>query len=263
MKKVATLSIVTALLGLAFSVFIGFYSRSILEGVFAGAIVLIIALLVDVRLRLESQASLEQSLLFSYTRLLYSKCELFREAAHSKLREMNAYFEDLVGGQIVLDSLPEVYGYLEILFTQLKAVRMIFATSFGEFDEWRDLDSWWARQYVELHRQASRRGVKIQRIFILRADQDAAGVSDVFRANIQVKVGVKHVFKRGVTIEDFKSAANCIIFSGKNGDPLYAIQAVHDQDGKFSKAVIYNDSEHVEALVAACHRIESVATEVR
>lgn len=216
-------------------------------------------LLVDVRLNLHQPVPIEISFLNSYTKLRESPCELFREAAVAKLRTVNAYFDDLANGHLLVQNQSEVFDLLNILFCNIDVIKEIRATSFGEVDEWR---TWWGKQYLDIHKAATKRGAKVERIFILRSEDEVKGAVDVMRTNAAYGV-VKYALRSAISQGDFNNANNCMVFFNRERVPVYSLQAVHDGDGKFLSAVIYNDLPHIKPVIDSYSHINAMSVPFR
>jgi hypothetical protein len=255
-RKKLLINVATGVSGLAVSILVGVVLHSSLAGLVTGFGIAILRLVVDIRLNLNPNIPIEISFLNSYTRLRESKCDLFREAAVAKLRDVNAYFDDLAGGQLAVRNQSEVFDLLKLLFCEISFIREIHSTSSGEADEWR---TWWGKHYLEIHKAAIKRGVKIQRIFIVRSDDEATSAADIMRANTAHNIIVKYAVRPEISQSDFNNASNCMLFFDRNRVPVYSLQAVHDGEGKFLSALICNDITHIKPVADSYSHIDAMS----
>ncbi len=260
MRRKTVINLATGLGFFGFSTLSGWALHSPVAALVTGFGIVIIRLLVDIRLNLHTKIPVEVSFLNSYTKLRESQCELFREAAAVKLRSVTAYFDSLAGGHLPVDNQNEVFDLLELLFCDIDFVRQIRTTSFGEIEEW---GNWWGKRYLGIHKEAKKRGVKVHRVFILQSDDDVQAGADIMRANAAEGVAVKYVSRRVISLGDFNTGNNCMLFYDRNGVPVYALTAVHDEKGGFLAAIIYNDAAHIKPVVDAYSHIDALAVEFR
>jgi hypothetical protein len=259
-RKKLLINLATALGGLAFSIVIGVALHSAVAGLVVAFGIAVLRLVVDVRLNLHQDTPIEISFLNSYARLRESPCDLFREAAVTKLKAVNSYFDDLANGHLPVGNQSEVFDLLKLLFCDISFVKEIHATSFGEVEEWR---TWWGTRYLEIHKAASKRGVKIERVFILRSDEEVQKAADVMSANSSCNVVAKYALRSAISQSDFNNAGNCMLFLNRAHIPVYSLQAVHDGDGGFASAVIFNNATHIKPVADSYSHINAVATPVR
>jgi hypothetical protein len=259
-RRKTVINLVTGVGLLGFSILAGWELHSPIAALVTAFSIAILRLLVDIRLNLHTNIPVEVSFLNSYTKLRESQCELFREAAAVKLRSVTAYFDDLAAGHLPVENQSEVFDLLKLLFCDIDLVRQIRTTSFGETDEWRN---WWGKRYLDIHKKAKKRGVKVHRVFILHSDDDVKAGADIMRANATEGVAVKYVLRRVISQGDFNTGNNCMLFYDRNGVPVYALQAEHDGNGGFLGAVIHNDTAHMKLVVDAYSHIDALAVEFR
>jgi hypothetical protein len=259
MRRTIFINVAIALGGLACSIGVGLVLHSPIAGLVVAFGLTTIRLVVDVRLNLHQNVPIEISFLNRYLQLRDSSCDLFRGAAVTKLRAVTSYFDDLANGLLPVLTQSEVFDLLKLLFCNIGSIKEIRATSFGEVGEWR---TWWGKQYLEIHKAATKRSVKIERIFILRSEDEAEGAADVMRATAAYGV-VKYTLQSRISQSDFNNANNCMIFFDRDRNPVYSLQAMHDGDGKFLSAVIYNDSAHIKPVLDCYGHIEAVSVSIQ
>lgn len=265
MRKIA-ISIAVGIIGLALSIFVGVYSESITEGVFLGSFsalaVFVIGMLVDIRLNQARLPADPDLLVASYAKLKNGPCELARVISESKYKELSAFFGELQTGRITLTDLNSVFAVLRPLFCDIRTIKEIYATSFGELTEWTETESWWAKNYMSMNAEAIKRGVKIKRIFILNDVNDLALGMPLFRRHLSNHVAVRTALRQTVSGPDFNMASNCLLFYDDGHKAIYCLQAIHGSDGGFVSAFLYSDSEHVKSMLDAYRRIETVSQPV-
>jgi hypothetical protein len=255
-RRKLLINTLTGVAGLGVSILVGIELHSTVAGLMTGFGIAILRLLVDIRLHLHQPVPIEISFLNGYTRLRESPCELFRRAAVSRLQDTNAYFEALSGGRLAVRTQDEVFDFLKLLFCEISHVREIRMTSYGEIDEWRD---WWGRKYLEIHKIANQRGVRMERLFILKSDEEAKLAADIMHMNVAEGVAVKYTLRSKISSGDFNNANNCMLFFNRDGGLIYSLQAVHDGEGRFLSAMIYNDISHIKPLADSYGHIEAMS----
>jgi hypothetical protein len=197
-------------------------------------------------------------LLTNYYQLVEEGCPLFKLAAGDAYERTLSHLGNLAKGELVTNQLDEVFHYLEFLFRDSHMIRKIRAISSGEFDEWKEHESWWSRHYLDLHEAAFSRGAEIERIFVVASKQQEKSVQDVFRRNVQHHVQVKIALQSRISPADWQ-AANCLLFDDEHNEPRYALVAYHDPQGNFQRAVIYGDRHNVRSIADMYNRIEGIA----
>lgn len=186
-------------------------------------------------------------------------CPLFKLAAGEAYQKTQSDLANLKKGELILHSLDDAFHYVEFLFRDFPAITKIKAISSGEFDEWKEHESWWCKRYLDIHKAAFDRGAEIERIFVVKSKQQERSVRDVFQRNIDYNVQVKIALDSRIRPGD-RQASNCLLFYDIHNEPLYALVAHHDQEGNFQRAVIYGaNNQNVRLTADMYNRIEGVA----
>lgn len=193
-----------------------------------------------------------------YMQLTEDACPLFQRAAHDVYEKAMTELNSLANFELVVYQQTDVFRHLEFLFRDLTTVKTIRAASWGEFDEWSETESWWGKKYLELHHAAHKRGVKIERIFIVNSKQQERAAAGIFKKNLDHYVTVKVALQSRISAADFQ-AANCLLFYAEQVDPVYALVASHDAQGHFQRAIIYGDPSHIRAITEMYDRIDGIA----
>jgi len=263
-------------------IFVGSLGLSILASIFGdiktGLIVLFGTTLISLAWGLERRLKLRQTrleaqlatvksevaskiglpLVSAYFQVIEEGCPLFKFAAGNAYERTLSFMTALTNGELEVYQDNEVIHYLEFLFRDFPAIRKIRAISSGEFDEWKEDESWWCRRYLELHEAATNRGAEIERIFVVNSRQQEKAVDGVFQKNLEYKVRVKVALQSKISPMDLQ-AANCLLFYDEHNESRYALVAYHDNHGHFQRAVIHGNRESVRRITEMYSRIDGVA----
>jgi hypothetical protein len=193
-----------------------------------------------------------------YLELHDGSCPLFKYAAGRVYQKAVHDLNALANQQILITDEADVYDWLQFLF-KLPEIQRIKATSYGEFKEWKAVETWASRDYFELHRMAHQRGATVERIFIVRNEHQAKGGDAVFIFNHHCKyhVLVKVVLEGRIRAADLH-ARNCLVFCNERDEPLYALIAQHNREG-FQSAVIFGAPAEVEKVTTMYSHIDEEA----
>lgn len=256
-------NLLLAIGALIVSTVLGILGKSIPTGAFVaigtGLVIFLVKMLYDIRMTQEHLPADPDRLIANYNKLARGPCELARVVAMSKYKEVNAFFAELLSGRITLHDLNEVYTVLKPLFCTMTSIKEIHATSSGEISEWLETESWWGKNYIDMNAAATKRGVKIKRIFILKDEQDRTSGAKVFQRHAAIRVTIKVAVRQTVSTADFNLASNCLIFYDDHKHPIYCLQAIHGAEGGFVSALLDSDSDRTKPLIEAYGRIEAVA----
>lgn len=208
---------------------------------------------------LKTELALKAGLPFvsKYLQLQESTCPLFKHASAKVYQSALTELELLGQYQLNVGRLEDVYYWLEILFCHIPFIKEIKATSAGEFKEWQSSDTWWANNYLHIHKVALERGVQIERIFIVRTNYHAQAVESVLRSNAKHGVIVKLAIQGRIQRENQNT--NCLLFYNEQKEPVYALVAHHNKRGDFENAVIYGAPHKVKLVADIYHRIDSIS----
>jgi len=217
--------------------------------------------------RLEAQLAMVKSelgskiaspLVSTYSQVIEEGCPLFQLAAVTSYQRTLSFLTTLKEGEIEIDQHAEVFHYLGFLFRECPVIRKIKAISTGEFDEWKEEESWWPKQYFGLHEAAINRGVEIERIFVVSSRQQAKAVDVVFQRNNDYHIRVKVAIQSKISPADLQ-VANCLLFYDEHDEPRYALVAYRDNHGNFQRAVIHGNPESVRRITEMYNRIDGIA----
>ncbi len=260
-KTDLVIALITVVIGLILSIIVGVTTHDPVATVLTGFGSVIVGLFIDLRInQYEIAHQPENPLLTNYTKVSNSNCPLFKKVAMDKQSEIDTFYANLAHDIIEVDSLHRVYELLKFLFCDLQSIKEIYATSYGEMSEWRDVDSWWGGNYLSIHDVAHKRGAKITRIIIVHSDEEKESVHDVLDANVAHKVIVKTALARRISSSDLERVGNCLIFLNGKKELVYCLLANHNSKGDFVKALIYRDQEHMMPILEAYKRIETIST---
>jgi hypothetical protein len=197
-------------------------------------------------------------LLTQYMELQDDDCPLFKQAADEVYQDAKNRLTKLHQHELHTDNLEQAYRWLEFLFRDFGPLREVKAISSGEFNEWRATDSWWIKRYLRLHQLAHERGIRIERIFIIKAKHQLKTYEDIFQRNVEYHVKVKLALHGRVGSADHK-IGNCILFYTERKEPVYALVAQHDKHGELEHIIVYRDPQKIKHIVESYERIDSVA----
>jgi hypothetical protein len=249
--------LVSALLGLVIAIFEAFRVHSVTYGVLIGLGSCLLILQIEILLTGPGRLAERDRVATFYRSLSKNKCLVIKELTEAKYTEIRIFFESLSNGHMLLHDEVDVKIVLNLLYCEPR-VKWIHATSFGELEELRDPYSWSAQSYAKTQEMAIRQKKHIERIFILRREE-VGNADDVLRANANAQITVKTAAQQLISPHDFYQANDCLIFLNRRKEPIYCVQATHDESGHFTGATLYFRLENIQPVFDAYLRILAIA----
>ncbi|HKP53244.1 MAG TPA: hypothetical protein VJ183_11405 [Chloroflexia bacterium] len=255
---------ITLIVGGVLAVLVELFSHDLGVALFVGLASMLIGFAIDIKFSIhEFMVKAQNSTLQAYEKFRKDKCPLFSKVAQEKWSETEAFFQNLTSDVLLIEDIGRVYQILEFLFCDTDSIQEIYATSYGEMDEWTDAGSWWGENYLEIHERAANRGVRLHRIFIHATEAEMQEIVPVIDKNITRNVSVRTAVERRVSARDLAIAGNCLIFTDSHRRPIYVLQATHDKSGHFMRAEIFRDDARMDHIIQAYNGISNVSTPYR